>query len=67
MDLRSHLHAYVPVETAQRARALHAHAQDRAEGLDLRVLSVLGRRIKKIRVTKAPVEAVAAEEEEKTA
>jgi CBS domain containing-hemolysin-like protein len=39
----------------------------RAEGLDLRVLSVLGRRIKKIRVTKAPVEAVAAEEEEKTA
>ena len=37
-----------------------------ADGLDLRVISVLGRRIKKIRVTKAPVEAGAAEEERST-
>ena len=38
----------------------------RADGLDLRVLSVLGRRIKKIRVTKAPVEVGAVEEERTT-
>ncbi len=34
-----------------------------ADGLDLRVISVLGRRIKKIRVTKVSVEAGAADEE----
>jgi CBS domain containing-hemolysin-like protein len=39
----------------------------RADGLDLRVLSVVGRRIKKIRVTRAPVEVATAEEGEKTA
>ena len=37
-----------------------------ADGLDLRVISVLGRRIKKIRVTRASVEAGAAEEEKPT-
>ena len=37
-----------------------------ADGLDLRVISVLGRRIKKIRITKVPVEAGAADEERPT-
>ncbi|MCI0777842.1 MAG: HlyC/CorC family transporter [Chloroflexi bacterium] len=37
-----------------------------ADGIDLRVISVLGRRIKKIRVTKAPVQAGAAEEKDST-
>lgn len=34
----------------------------RADGLDLRVISVLGRRIKKIRVTKAPMEVASVDE-----
>jgi CBS domain containing-hemolysin-like protein len=37
-----------------------------ADGLDLRVISVIGRRIKKIRVTKASVEAGTTEEEKPT-
>ena len=37
-----------------------------ADGLDLRVISVLGRRIKKIRVTKTPVEVGVVEEEKPT-
>ena len=37
-----------------------------ADGLHLRVISVLGRRIKKIRVAKAPLEAEAKEEEKAT-
>jgi len=39
----------------------------RADGLDLRVISVLGRRIKKVRVSKAPVEIGAVNEEAETA
>ena len=37
-----------------------------SDGIDLRVISVVGRRIKKIRVTKAPVQAGAAEEKDST-